>query len=53
MEPAVLSCGGGSCSKCRMGIMWPIPCELSPPALPSTENAVIAMFVLAVAGVRP
>lgn len=28
MEPAVLSCGAGSCSKCRMGMMWPFPCEL-------------------------
>lgn len=50
MKPAVLRCGGGSCSKCRMGMMWPFPCELSPPALPSTKKA---MFVFALAGVRP
>lgn len=53
MEPAVLSCGGGLCSRCRMGITWPFPFELSPPALPSTENAAIAVFGFALAGVRP
>ena len=53
MEPAILSGGGGSYSKCKMGMIWPFPCELSPPALPSIENAAIAMLVLALAGVRP
>lgn len=51
-EPTVQSCGGSSRSKFRMEMMWPFPYKLSPPALPSTDNAAIAMFVavLALAG---
>lgn len=54
-EPIVLSCGGGLCSKFRMEMMWPLPYKLLPRALPSTENAAIAMFVTvrALAGVSP
>lgn len=49
----VLSYGGGLYNKFRMKIMCLFPYKLLPPALPSTENAVIVMFVLALTAVSP